>query len=93
MQMAMANTNAASIQEIISDQKAREIKEKFRDEETKPTSKVYPLVSSVAATGLPSRPLTDKLVEIFNERGKLSSGTRPFKGLTDRSSNNATYAP
>lgn len=78
MQMAMAYTNAESIQEIISDQKAREIKEKFHDEETKPTSKVYPLVSSVAAPGLPSRPLTDKLVEIFNEKGKLGSVTQHF---------------
>jgi hypothetical protein len=31
--------------------------------------KSYPLISAVAAQGLPTRPITDKLVVVFNQRG------------------------
>lgn len=35
--------------------------------------KSYPMISAVAADKLPSRLVTDKLVEVFNQRGKLIS--------------------
>ena len=81
MQMALSEMNSADIQEIVPDEKAREIKEKFHLEGIKPTSKVYPLVSSVAAPDLPSRDLTDRLVDNFNRKGELASDMHVFADL------------
>ncbi|KAI9814438.1 MAG: hypothetical protein M1827_003294 [Pycnora praestabilis] len=69
MELAKQNTATKSIREIVPDNSAREIKERFAKEDT-PTSKVYPLISSVAAPDLPSRGLTAKLTESFNQRAQ-----------------------
>ena len=69
MQLAKENTDTKSIKEIVPPQKAQAIKDRFARESSKPTSKVYPLISSVAAPILPTRELTDQLVENFNKRG------------------------
>ena len=69
MQLAKENTNTKSIKEIVPPQKAQEIKDRFARESSKPTSKVYPLISSVAAPNLPTRELTDQLVKNFNKKG------------------------
>ena len=61
MELAKQNTTNKSIREIVSDTTAREIKQKFDDE----SRKVYPQISSVAAPHLPTRELTDKLVDIY----------------------------
>lgn len=65
MELAKQSTTNKSIREIVPDTTAREIKQKFDDESGKPTSKVYPLISSVAAPHLPSHDLMDNLVEIY----------------------------
>ncbi len=65
MELAKQNTANKSIREIVPDITAREIKQKFDDESGKPTSKVYPLISSVAAPILPRHELMDKLVDIY----------------------------
>ena len=69
MDLAKQNSNAESIKEIVPEKKAQQIRERFTKESSKPTSKVYPLISSVAAPTLPTRDLTQKLVENFNQKG------------------------
>ena len=70
MELAKDLGNTKSIKEIVPEQKAQEIRQKFADEASKPTSKVYPLISFVAAPNLPSLDLTEKLIENFNVKGK-----------------------
>lgn len=65
MQLAKQNTASKSIKDVVSDVTAREIKKKFDDEKSKPTSKVYPLISSVAAPALPTHDLMERLVDIY----------------------------
>ncbi|KAL8839403.1 MAG: hypothetical protein Q9170_001742 [Blastenia crenularia] len=71
MELAKRETQSRSIQHIISDAKARRIRDRFSLELAKPTSKIYPLVSSVAAPDLPSRELTEKLIELFNRKAQF----------------------
>ncbi|KAI9722254.1 MAG: hypothetical protein M1812_001726 [Candelaria pacifica] len=70
MELAKQNTETKSIKEIVPDQKAQQIKDRFALEDS-PTSKVYPLVSDVAAPTLPSRVVADKLTEAFNQRAQF----------------------
>ncbi|EEP81001.1 hypothetical protein UREG_05843 [Uncinocarpus reesii 1704] len=65
MEMAKQNTDSKSIKEVVNETTAQEIKHVFTKESQKPTSKIYPLVSSVAQPDLPDRDLTDKLVDLF----------------------------
>lgn len=69
MQLAKQFTDSASITEIVDQQQAEHIKKQFEEEEEKPTSKVYPLISDVAAEELPARNLTNLLVELFCLKG------------------------
>ena len=70
MELAKQNTHTKSIKEVVPDNKARQIKNRFTKEEEKPTSKVYPRISNVAAPDLPSRGLTDSLVDNFNQKAQ-----------------------
>ena len=65
MQLAKQFTDARSIKDIVPEERARQIKELFHQEHAKPTSKVYPLISDVAAVDLPNRALTDLLVQLY----------------------------
>jgi hypothetical protein len=65
MDLAKQNTANKSIKDVVSERTAREIKKKFDDEKSKPTSKVYPLISSVAAPALPTHDLMERLVDIY----------------------------
>lgn len=65
MELAKQYTANKSIKEVVSDTTAREIKKKFDDESAKPTSKIYPLISSVAAPNLPTHDLMERLVDIY----------------------------
>ena len=69
MEMAKDLCNAKSIKEIVPEQKAKEIRQRFADEASKPTSKVYPKMSFVAAPSLPSFDLTEELVQNFHLKG------------------------
>lgn len=69
MELAKQNTNSQSIKEVVPDVKARQIKDRSTKESSKPTSKVYPLISDVAAPYLPSRELADGLIDNFNRKG------------------------
>ena len=72
MELAKQNTDTKSIREVVPYKKARQIKDCFIRESSKPTSKVYPLISDVAAPDLPTRELTERLVENFNQKGMCS---------------------
>ena len=65
MQLAKQFTDAKSIKEIVPDQRARQIKELYAQEQAKPTSKIYPLISDVAASDLPNRSLGDLLLQLY----------------------------
>ena len=65
MQFAKQNATRRTIKAVVSHHAAAEIKHKFDMESHKPTSKVYPLISSVAAPDLPNRDLMDRLVDIY----------------------------
>jgi hypothetical protein len=65
MELAKQNTTNKSIREIVPDTTAQEIKQKFEEESEKPSSKMYPLISSVAAAQLPNHVLMDKLIDIY----------------------------
>lgn len=65
MEFAKQNSAKRSIQDVVPHHAAQEIKQKFDAESSKPTSKVYPLISSVAAPDLPNRELMDRLVDIY----------------------------
>ncbi|KAF2473539.1 uncharacterized protein BDR25DRAFT_123768 [Lindgomyces ingoldianus] len=65
MQLAKQFTDSKSISEIVPDSRAKYIKATFDEEDKKPTSKVYPLISDVAAEDLPNRDLTNLLVQLF----------------------------
>ncbi|KAF2263313.1 hypothetical protein CC78DRAFT_283708 [Lojkania enalia] len=65
MQLAKQFTETKSISEIVPDSHAKSIKATFNEEDKKPTSKVYPLISDVAAEELPNRDLTNLLVQLF----------------------------
>lgn len=69
MEMAKQNTHTKSIKEVVNENAAQEIKYAFNQESQKPTSKVYPMVSSVAEPNLPPRDLTNRLVDIFMAKG------------------------
>ncbi|KAI9713828.1 MAG: hypothetical protein M1820_000558 [Bogoriella megaspora] len=69
MQLAKECTGAERISQVVPDEAARHIKDRFAQEEGKPFSKVYPLMSNIAADGLPlDRGLVDRLVHLFNLR-------------------------
>ncbi|KAK3700952.1 hypothetical protein LTR37_015658 [Vermiconidia calcicola] len=65
MQLAKQFTDARSIKDIVPEHRARHIKELYHLEQAKPTSKIYPLISDVAAVDLPNRPLTNLLVQLY----------------------------
>ena len=71
MELAKELCHTNRISAIVPERKAKEIKETFAKEASKPTSKVYPLISFVAAPSLPSQDLTEKLVENFNVKGSF----------------------
>ncbi|KAH8724837.1 fungal-specific transcription factor domain-containing protein [Phaeosphaeriaceae sp. PMI808] len=65
MQLAKQFTDSKSISEIVPHARAHSIKDTFTQEDKRPTSKIYPLVSDVAAEELPTRELTNLLVDLF----------------------------
>jgi hypothetical protein len=69
MQLAKRFTESESISDIVDQNKQQEIKLKFENEESKPDSKVYPIISNIAAPDLPAREVTDLLVRLFNAKG------------------------
>lgn len=73
MQLAKRFTESESISDIVDAVKQQEIKESFENEESKPSSKLYPIISNIAAPDLPVRSITDQLVRLFNAKGKMKN--------------------
>lgn len=73
MEMAKQNTDSKSIKDVVPELTAQQIKETFVRESSKPTSKVYPMISSIPQTELPPRTLADQLIDIFRVKGGSSS--------------------
>jgi hypothetical protein len=71
MQLAKQFTDAKSITDIVTQNDMQTIKETFNEEGDKPTSKIYPLTSDVAAEELPQRDLTNLLVDLFDCKGEI----------------------
>ena len=73
MELARRNTLTGSIKEAVPALKAEEIRTAFDNEGEKPTSKIYPSISAVAAPDLPNPDLTQILVDSFMIKGKQSA--------------------
>ncbi|TKX22298.1 fungal specific transcription factor domain-containing protein 45 [Elsinoe australis] len=65
MQLAKQFTDSKTIKEIVPDARARQAQEMYAVEAAKPTSKVYPLISSVAAEDLPNKDLLQLLYQLY----------------------------
>ncbi|KAJ5086691.1 hypothetical protein NUU61_007998 [Penicillium alfredii] len=65
MEMAKQNTDSKSIKDVVPDLTAQEIKAAFAQEDSKPTSKIYPMISSIPQPNLPPQNLTYKLIDLF----------------------------
>ncbi|KAI2730470.1 transcriptional regulator family: Fungal Specific TF [Penicillium roqueforti] len=65
MEMAKQNTDSKSIKDVVPEFTAQEIKDAFTQEDSKPTSKVYPMISSIPQPNLPPKTLTYKLIDLF----------------------------
>jgi hypothetical protein len=78
MQLAKQFTESKSISEIVPHSEAKNIKDTFAQEDQRPTSKIYPMVSDVAAEELPNRDLTNLLVELFYCKGALGCPSNDY---------------
>lgn len=65
MEMAKQNTDSKSIKDVVPEFTAQEIKDAFAQEDSKPTSKIYPMISSIPQADLPPQGLTYKLIDLF----------------------------
>ena len=70
MDFAKRYAGRGTIREVVPTEAAQEIKETNNTESEKPTSKVYPLVSSVAAPHLPGRDLMEQLLQVYNQKAQ-----------------------
>lgn len=73
MELAKQNTDSKSIKDVVPEITAQEIKDRFEQESHKPTSKIYPIISSIPHPNLPNRYLTDKLIDYFMVKGAPKS--------------------
>ncbi|KAI1347602.1 hypothetical protein F5Y01DRAFT_294593 [Xylaria sp. FL0043] len=83
MEEAKRYTTSGRISELIPDVRARRKaassmnpvagnrSQSFSMPPTNPRKKSYPMVSAVAAAGLPSRGIADKLIEVFHQRAQV----------------------
>jgi hypothetical protein len=78
MEMAKQNTDSKSIKDVVPEFTAQEIKAAFVLESSKPTSKVYPMISSIPQPNLPPRNLTYRLIDVFVVKGESASLNRRF---------------
>ncbi|KAE8145459.1 fungal-specific transcription factor domain-containing protein [Aspergillus avenaceus] len=65
MEMAKQNTDSKSIKDVVPELTAQEIKLAFEEESSKPTSKIYPMISSNPQPNLPAKYVTYRLIDVF----------------------------
>lgn len=68
MEEAKKYTDTRSIRELVPEVRERRTPVQTPDTATE-RKKSYPMISAVPAPALPSRLVTDKLVEVFNQKG------------------------
>lgn len=82
MEMAKQNTDSKSIKDVVPELTAQEIKAAFASEDSKPTSKIYPMISSIPQPNLPPQNLTYKLIDVFMVKGiEPCSSRTPAPGI------------
>jgi hypothetical protein len=69
MEEARRYTDSRTIRELVPEVVSRRTPVQSPTAHHESRKKSYPMISAVAADRLPIRPLTDKLVQVFNERG------------------------
>lgn len=69
MEEAKKYTDTRSIRELVPEIRSRRTPVQS-PEASDGQKKPYPMISAVAAQSLPSRLVTDKLVEVFNQKGE-----------------------
>lgn len=69
MEEAKKYTDSRSIRELVPE--VRQRRTPVQSPEAATRKKSYPMISAVPAPTLPSRLVTDKLVEVFNQKGEL----------------------
>lgn len=77
MELAKQNTDSKSIKAVVPEIKAQEIKDRFEQESLKPTSKIYPIISSIPQPNLPNRYVTDRLIDYFMVKAMLPTLHEP----------------
>ncbi|KAL2850911.1 fungal-specific transcription factor domain-containing protein [Aspergillus pseudodeflectus] len=70
MEMAKQNTSSKSIKDVVPESTAQKIKDAFTQESGKPTSKVYPMISSIAQPNLPLKHVTYRLIDVFTVKAQ-----------------------
>lgn len=72
MEEAKKYTDTRTIRELVPEIRQRRAPVQSPEAATE-RKKSYPMISAVAASTLPSRLVTDKLVEVFNQKGLSST--------------------
>lgn len=70
MELAKQNTDSKSIKDVVPEMTAHEIRDLIMKDGSKPTSKVYPMISSVPQEDLPPQNLANKLIDLYMVKGK-----------------------
>ncbi|KAI9369956.1 fungal-specific transcription factor domain-containing protein [Aspergillus egyptiacus] len=70
MEMAKQNTYSKSIKDVVPESTAQKIKDAFTQESGKPTSKVYPMISSIPQPNLPVKHTTYRLIDVFTVKAQ-----------------------
>ena len=78
MELARRNTESKSIREIVPEVRERQEQPPKQDGQQ---AKLYPLMSSVPAPALPSRLVTNKLIEIFIQKCKPTLECGPLRDV------------
>lgn len=73
MEEAKKYTDTRTIREVVPEVRQRRAPVQSPEAATE-RKKSYPMISAVPAPTLPSRLVTDKLVEVFNQKGWFSNG-------------------
>jgi len=94
MEEAKKYTDSRSIRELVPEVRQRRTPVQSPESATG-RKKSYPMISAVPAPTLPSRLVTDKLVEVFNQKGQHSSSiispwAQPMVCSSGTNSNNCT---
>jgi hypothetical protein len=69
-EVAKQNTDSQGIKAVVPEMTAQGIWDMFTEEISKPTSRIYPMISSMPTEELPPQPLTNKLIDLYMVKGK-----------------------